>query len=162
MSLCTNAETIDLLMPRIKLTRDDIWQTPIPVNWKSPKPRRLAVYRMAQFFRREFHYDFVQYGYEGNESDDPHHAAYLWIPPHCIADWSAHCIGACCFRKREDGCMWLQWIWIHPFFRRRGLLSAAWPKFKAAHGDFGLETPLSDAMQAFAKSMNPAATPPTQ
>jgi hypothetical protein len=40
---------------------------PIKVTAKSPKTYRKAVYRIAQFFRREFKYDFVQYGYEGEE-----------------------------------------------------------------------------------------------
>lgn len=53
---------------------------PIKVTAKSPKTYRKAVYRIAQFFRREFEYDCVQYGYEGEETD-PNHVAFLWIHP---------------------------------------------------------------------------------
>ncbi len=43
----------------------------------------------------------------------------------------------------------MQWIWFHPYFRRQGLLTEAWPKFKEEFGNFCCEPPLSDAMETF-------------
>jgi hypothetical protein len=51
----------------------------IRVTIRSPKRLRKAVYLCAAYFRREFHYDFVQYGFDGDE-DDPDHVAFLWVP----------------------------------------------------------------------------------
>jgi hypothetical protein len=128
---------------------------PIKVTAKSPKTYRKAVYRIAQFFRREFKYDFVQYGYEGEETD-PNHVAFLWIEPeaqHFSKEFKVPCIGACCFRLRPSGYA-LQWIWLHPYLRRQGLLSNSWAKFINEFGNFHVETPLSDAMKAFLKKHN--------
>lgn len=152
MSFCTNAEFINIVMPTVKIGDDLNWL--IPVNSKSSRIHRVAVWKIARFFRREFHYDFVQYGHNGDD-DDKDHAAYLWVPSNSILrGWRSHCIGACCFRKRNGGRMAMQWIWIHPFFRRTGLLRRAWPVFKERHGDFALEGPLSEAMKAFVASVN--------
>jgi hypothetical protein len=48
----------------------------IRVTIRSPKRLRKAVYLCAAYFRREFHYDFVQYGLDGDE-DDPDHVAFV-------------------------------------------------------------------------------------
>jgi hypothetical protein len=43
-------------------------------------------------------------------------------------------VGACCFRDTKLAHIatpvpWLlNWIWIHPFCRRKGLLTKAWPQ----------------------------------
>jgi GNAT superfamily N-acetyltransferase len=131
------------------------------VTMASPLPLRKAVWRHAQFFRREFHFDFEQYGYEGRETN-PNHVAFLWIHPESVGmddDWLAPIIGACCFRLREgdERAYWaLQWIWMHPFFRRRGLLQIAWPDFCKEFGGFICEPPLSDAMKAFLAKNQPS------
>ena len=53
--------------------------------------------------------------------------AYLWCPKNYgLPGLRVHCIGAASFRKRRDTQV-LAWVWIHPFFRRQGLLTAAWP-----------------------------------
>jgi hypothetical protein len=148
-------EAVDLVMPRAGggLLRGG---TPVPVTSRSPRALGKAVYRLAQFFRREFRYDFVQYGYEGRDAD-PTHRAFLW--PHPEAGWCGDAfevplVGACCFRWRDD---WpgvapghaLQWVWFHPYHRRQGLLSEAWPAFREQFGNFVTEPPLSAAMKAF-------------
>lgn len=147
MSMASDADSINLVMPII--TWPDAC-SPLRVDWKSPITHRKAVWKLARFFRREFGYDFTQYGY-GGKDDDVDHVAYLWCPLDCmLVGWRTHCIGATCFRKREEtGKMAMQWIWLHPFFRRQGLLSAAWPRFVKEHGEFDVEGPLSEAMEAF-------------
>jgi hypothetical protein len=145
-------ETTDIICPLI--SGDDLFN-PIRVTVKSPKSYRKAVYRIARFFKLEFNYDFVQYGYEG-EDDDPNHVAFLWIHPEAIGyskKFKVPCIGSCCFRLRKSSYA-LQWIWLHPYFRRHGLLSSAWPKFVDEFGKFKIEQPLSDGMKAFLKKQN--------
>ena len=144
-------EATDIICPLI--SGDDLFN-PIRVTAKSKKSYRKAVYRLAQFFRREFDYDCVQYGYDGDE-DDPTHVAFLWVHPEAIIskEFKVPCIGACCFRLRQSGYA-LQWIWIHPYWRRHGLLSEAWSEFITEFGAFDVEPPLSDAMKAFLAEMS--------
>lgn len=131
---------------------DFIGQQVEVVTMRSPLPYRRAVYELAVCFRREFEYDFVQYGYEGKE-DDPDARAFLWIEP--IDDIA---IGGCCFRWRDWSDAppgWaLQWIWLHPYRRGHGLLTKAWPIFKKHFGEFVVERPLSYGMQSFLRSVN--------
>ena len=62
--------------------------------------------------------------------------------------------GACCFRPislQDLGlqCESLKWIWLHPYFRKSGILSELWPVLRENHGDFHLEEPISPAMKSF-------------
>jgi hypothetical protein len=99
----SSAERINLVMPVI--TWPEQGQNPTAVTMESPKSHRRAVWKIAQFFRREFHYDFVQYGANGADHD-PCCTAYRWGPPDCIFPssqrWRVHCIGAACFSKTRD------------------------------------------------------------
>ena len=120
------------------------------VTARSPRARRRAVYRLAEFCRREMGYA-LQYGFDGEE-DDEDHVAFLWVHPEAVGmgrEFRVPCVGACCFRLREETGMALQWVWVHPYFRRRGLLTDAWPEFVREFGDFAVEGPLSDAMKGF-------------
>src|SRR5215472_9450607 len=85
---------------------------PVRLTHRSPLPLRRAVYYCALNFRREFSYDFVQYGYKGRDSD-PHHVAFLWLDLAHPRQWAVGpqlpAVGACCFRLRR-GYRWaLQW-----------------------------------------------------
>jgi len=77
----------------------------------------------------------MQYGDEDKE-DDPSHLAFLLIHPETEGGsrFRIPCIGASCFRfhERTDHPVdySLQWVWFHPYWRRRGLLSNSWPGFK--------------------------------
>lgn len=135
---------VDIVMPQIK------WDglSPFAVTKRSPLSHRRAVFRFAQYFRREMGYDFVQYGLDGEE-DDPHCTAYLWQSMSARYGIEAPCYGAACFREREEGGPALQWVWIHPYLRRKGLLSDAWNMFEERHPRFAVELPLSPAMLAF-------------
>ncbi|EMV4368802.1 GNAT family N-acetyltransferase, partial [Escherichia coli] len=47
---------------------------------------------------------------------------------------------------------YLSTVWIHPFYRRRGLLSKLWPKLQELYGsNFEIERP-NENMKAFLKS----------
>jgi len=51
---------------------------------------------------------------------------------------------------------YLSTVWIHPFYRRRGLLSKLWPKLQELHGNnFEIEQP-NENMKAFLKSVTHA------
>ena len=116
----------------------------------SAKAARRAVWTCARFFKREFDYDAVQYGHEGDE-DEAH--AYLWTTNNEDAKTTQLVLGACCFRWRAwtnvPACWCLEWVWLHPFQRHRGHLTSAWAYFKKRYGEFYPMPPLSSAMQNF-------------
>lgn len=121
------------------------------VTPKSSLRLRREVERFAIYFRREFDYDFQQF--EATERPRKAYAAYLFTSePNCFPRMWA---GACCFRWREykemDPRWAVQWIWLHPYYRSKGILGRAWERFHELHGNFICEPPLSPAMEAFLK-----------
>jgi hypothetical protein len=129
---------------------DGVWM----VTDESPMVVRKAVARLALYFKREFSYDFIQYDAREN---DPLARAFLFTTRDYDREhYYSLAVGACCFRWREwDDAppAWaLQWVWLHPFMRRQGVLSRAWSFFEARFSGFEAEPPLSDAMVAFLKS----------
>lgn len=114
------------------------------VLWDSPSWKQREMYNRALAFRREFHYDFVQWGENMDGELDAH--GYLFT------NERSEIVGACSFRDRsENGIQrWgLQWVWICPKERRSGHLSKRWQALREQFGDFVVESPVSDAMQAF-------------
>lgn len=110
----------------------------------SSKKTKKAVERFAHYFRREFQYDFVQFS-SIRELEPLSYIAFYW-------QYDEMAFGAGCFRHREftnfNG--WaLQWVWLHPYFRTKGHLKAAWPIFKELCGNFDVEGPYSEAMYQF-------------
>lgn len=108
------------------------------------------VYARARQFRREMGFDFVQWecNRKGKEAD-PYVHGFLFgddtgtFPRGTI-------VGACAFRWREDH--WgLQWIWINPQVRRKGVLARRWGRYVEHFGDFEVEAPLSASMSAFVR-----------
>lgn len=122
-----------------------------PITPESPLELRAAVYQAASYYRREFSYDITPYGYEGREID-PRATAFVWTDLLFIP-YAA--VGACCFRWRDgrhgyDGGYWvLHWTWLHPYLRRHGLLTQAWPYFNEQFPGFLVEGPIPPAMRAF-------------
>ena len=75
---------------------------------RSPLRLRREVEKLAYYFRREFHYDFVQFGASDNEP----YTAYLFSRD---SVW----LGACCFRTPyyadlDSKIETLAWIWARP------------------------------------------------
>lgn len=127
------------------------------VNEASALDRRNALEQFARYFKAEFRYDHIQYF--ANEHDETC-IGFLFTESAldiCTEDHDqmpTRCSGGCCFRRREykNAPQWtLDWIWLHPFFRHRGILSTHWRHFQAQFGNFSVEPPLSSAMQAFLK-----------
>lgn len=125
---------------------------PLPVTWESPLKLRREVERFAVYFRREFSYDFQQFeATEEPKKDEKPYAAYLFTNE--LNRYPRVWTGACCFRWREFkgvGPRWaMQWMWLHPYYRGKGILGRAWDNFHELHGNFFCEPPFSTAMEAF-------------
>jgi hypothetical protein len=134
----------------------------LPLDENSTINQRRVLEKMAKQFRREFHYDFIQF--EHNEEMcnyhkpiEDHPIGILFYKEYMEDEYFI--VGGGCFRWRKykdaDNPQWaLQWIWIHPYERNQGRLSGAYPKLKELLGDFHVEGPLSHAMEGFLKSKN--------
>ena len=125
----------------------------------SPDDLRNGLETLARYFKREFHYDGIQY--EANEHHFEHveYKGFVFVEPALDALTEEHSetpsrlLGGCCFRHRQysDGLHWiLDWIWLHPYARRRGILKKHWKFFREIFGDdFHVTPPISPAMEAF-------------
>jgi hypothetical protein len=126
------------------------WPTEQPavlaVTIGSSRRVRAAVECIAQCFRREMGFDFVQYEVSP-ESDDERDVAFVFLEEfECRR--SDLVIGAASFRWRGDHTA-LQWVWVHPYRRGRGVLRAAWPMLCERFPWFRVEEPVSEAMWRF-------------
>jgi hypothetical protein len=130
----------------------------LPVTPRSPLRLRRAAEAIARYFKREFDFDFLQY--LASERTDPRDQVYLWVDA-SRDPFDARAVGAACFRWRAGRGgppgLALAWLWLHPYFRCKGVLSATWPYFRSRLGDFQVEGPLSPAMAAFLTKHDPAA-----
>ncbi|WP_370304580.1 hypothetical protein [Pseudooceanicola sp.] len=121
---------------------DAVW-----VDANSPEWMHVAITQRARAFKREFRYDFLQW------SDDAH--ANSGAVAFAFLDDKFRMIGGCAFRL-ADGRNFrnkLDWIWFCPSARRQGHLRRAWPRLVDRMGEFDLEPPVSEAMQAFVAAM---------
>ncbi|WP_157641853.1 hypothetical protein [Burkholderia ubonensis] len=115
------------------------------VTSASPKWMHFEMYERALAFKREFGYDFTQWGSPSGD-DDPNVAGHLFTND------AGAIVGACSFRSHvHNGQRYraLQWIWFAPAHRREGHLSRYWPVLRKLYGAFHVEPPVSAAMQAF-------------
>lgn len=120
------------------------------VGQNSPLWMHGAVLERAFEFKREFRYDFVQW--DGSKVTRAGEEWEGWL---FAADSEGTIAGACAFMNRVAAVAvpdWsLQWVWLAPKFRRSGFLETRWEEFLKLYGDFDIEPPLSDAMQAFVR-----------
>ncbi|MBN3761095.1 hypothetical protein [Burkholderia sp. Ac-20365] len=140
--------------------------SPFLVDHRSPMEHLRAVETLAQYFKREMHFDQVQF--DAGETPDslgyvPYQAWFFHEPARDLLEedepLKLRIFGACCFRWREwtnaEPSWSLDWVWMHPYFRRRGHLAAAWPTFQARYGiRFDVAQPLSIEMEAFVQTMS--------
>lgn len=124
---------------------DVVW-----VDADSPTWMHIAITRRARAFKREFGYDFLQWNDVSHAN--PGGVAFAFLDGEC------RMIGGCAFRLGEGkgGRNKLDWIWFCPSARRNGHLARAWPRLVARMGEFDLEPPVSEAMQAFVALMRSA------
>jgi hypothetical protein len=133
--------------------------SPSPIKASSPLALRRHVETLAYYFKREFHFDFPQFEASESPSDSWYVPYDAWLfheeandEVRDLEDNPRRVIGAACFRQRidEDAINWaLQWIWFHPYERRRGHLTQSWALFRSRYGQFHVEGPVSDAMAQF-------------
>lgn len=110
------------------------------VSAGAPLWMQKEMYERAVRFKRDFGYDFIQWPDVGHIDRSWH--GYLFSTRDGVID------GACAFNRQDDEWV-LGWVWIRPERRRHGLLLARWRDFLQKYGDFWIEHPLSEAMQAF-------------
>ena len=84
--------------------------------------------------------DFVAYSFLAPYYDKKSESLKHWL------------IGAAGFTHSETEKI-LEYCWIHPFWRGKGLLKMAWPKFSERIGEFYVAHPQSNAMRGFLKSI---------
>jgi len=130
---------------------------PPPVRVACGEAFMAAVEQCGRYFRREFSYDFLPYTARSHAEDgDDQLGAYLFFDEREVPDIAMRPIGACGFWYAPEATCWvLGWVWLHPFARRRGHLRAAWPTFRQQYGAFAIQRPLSDAMTAFLRRVEP-------
>lgn len=117
----------------------------------SMKTQRDALELMATYFRREFRYDHLQYSANEHSSDC---VGVLFVErARDLVEHIGHhphrVIGGACFGERDDNTFFLDWVWLHPFARNRGVLKKVWGNFKCRFDDFTLTEPLSSHMKSF-------------
>lgn len=113
------------------------------VDYRSPTWLREEVYWRAKVFQREFGYDLPQWEIKGHH--DPSAIGFVFH------DLDFRIVGACCFRPNSSQGkeIRLDWVWICPSMRRRGLVSSQWESFRRRFGVFLIEGPISKAMSNF-------------
>lgn len=128
------------------------------ISQASPLKHRKFVEKFALYFKREMHYDIIQF--EANETESTlgyvPYSTWLFSEEAFDHKESARRIfGACCFRWREwedsEDCWEFDWIWFHPYFRGQGYLRQHWEFFKERFAPFHLSQPLSTPMKHFLK-----------
>lgn len=142
-------------MPRSSLYRIDLpikkyssTISSVNVLPSSSKLLRLHVERFALYFLGEMRTGGIQFS-AAEKSCSPGFRHYHAI---LVGAEDRH-VGAIAFRYRPEQCKecpWiLDWIWIHPYFRRAGILTAVWPVVIEQFGIFRLSEPISPAMRQF-------------
>ena len=119
-----------------------------PITPKTPLPAREATEIIGYYFKREFWYDFAPY----NAREHQNSRDRIFIITQQEGN-TLDVVGAIVFRWMEytdaPEQLILSWVWIHPFLRRQGILSAHWDMLRRLYGNFEVDTPLSKAMETF-------------
>ncbi len=131
-----------------------------PITKRTPLLARKATEIIGYYFRREFGYDFPPYN--AHEDGDVRDRVFLLTQEE---DWETeYAVGAIVFRWRKytnaSEQLVLSWVWIHPFLRRQGILTAYLGTFRKHYGDFQVDSPHSKAMKAFLEKMRTLPTDP--
>lgn len=112
-----------------------------------------ALEQFGKYFRSEFDYDFSPYTVSENlQKGDERIQSFLFFNPHEAYDIVARPIGACGFLLQDGYEHWvMNWVWMHPYARRKGHLTKAWPYFLQRYKEFRILTPISNSMDLFLK-----------
>ncbi len=136
-----HAEHYEMRLPYLRLLKNAHEKEASPdmpflvIGPKSPVSWRKAVESMAYYFRREMHFDFPPYGVtETDFSPELGRDRVLVFPKTTVIEGFldvCYFIGAVGVRWREwtdAPASWcVTWAWLHPYERRQGHLTKAWP-----------------------------------
>ncbi len=139
-----------IVLPRFN--EDELNNGVIYVHSSSLKKYKEAIECFGLYWCRELDYSppyRTEDHYENCEG-------FLFRNPHDL-----NVVGGGCFSKNQTVMKdktqklvwWLDWVWIHPFFRHKGYLSRAWPTFKNVYGNFIVQRPYSKPMECFLKKV---------
>lgn len=141
MKFCIDASILEMVgyPPVLFIDRTSIEQ------WKA----HLAV--IARYFKKEMKFDNLQFDESMYDNED--FVGFLFLER--AMDLVAHedhypnrVVGGGVLV--EHGASYeLDWVWLHPFSRNRGLLRNSWKTFARRFGQFSVATPLSVQMSAF-------------
>ncbi len=106
---------------------------------------------LAGYFKAEMGFDRLQF--DDTMYDEVDYMGFLllsWAMDRVEHEdhFPSRVVGGGIFVEYEDGYE-LDWVWIHPFFRNRGLLKKAWKEFEHRFGAFTVSPPWSPSMKAF-------------
>lgn len=119
---------------------------------------RRKLQTFAYYFKRELKFDFIQYqASEHLEGPGTYRGflftsfAYDLLEEDEPTPYRLYGGGLFRWQEREDSePNWeLDWIWLHPFFRHRGILTKNWPILLREFGKFDIARPLSADMERF-------------
>lgn len=126
------------------------------ITHDSEQDKKDALEKFARYFKNEMHFDNIQY--EANRHDRNcigflfvENAMDIMTDDH--TSMPSRCIGGCVFIKKGENWV-LCWVWLHPYFRNKRILSRQWKIFYSKFGDFYIEAPISFSMQAFLSKQN--------
>lgn len=131
----------------------------IAVDSSSNRNLYKEVYKIAKYFKEEFNYDRVPYDLMGMLPNP--YKVFLFVESDINEEAAGNkktqrIYGACLFAEKSfpksENIWTLEWIWIHPFFRHRGLLKEKWTFFQETFGDFYIGKPVSPSMETFLES----------
>lgn len=140
----------DLIMPEVKLSKEkDMLGDFVRVK-KNDSDLRIAMHTIAKYFMREFQNDSVLFPHPKFPSyDEKECHGYLLTIEKSGVEMKSIAVGGFCFRRRDFG-YGMQWIWLHPYVRNKGLLSRHWALLEDKFGkDFYCEPPYSHEMKSF-------------
>ena len=122
------------------------------ITINSPDWQKLACVALRRYQSKECH--------DGMQWDTTDHGwteviAYPFVEEIQSMDNSGYrqcLVGLVTINNSNANSPYLSTVWIHPFYRRRGLLSKLWPKLQELYGsNFEIERP-NENMKAFLKS----------
>ena len=139
------------------------------VGPQSPLSWLKAVEEMAYYFKRELKFEFPTFTAEERFKSELHRDRVLVFYKTEILDHNPTpknpkdftnaytffgAIGVR-WRQRENApASWsLPWVWLHPYERRQGHLTKAWPFLLKMFPKFSVEPPISPAMTSFLKKV---------
>lgn len=143
MNFCIDAPVIDLPgYPRLEY-----------LDSNSDRAMKDHLAGFASHFKREMRFDRLQFDEDmyGNE-DFVGFLIFERAMDLCKDEDQHPCriVGGGVFADHENAYE-LDWIWLHPFVRNRGLFGECWKGFTKKFGEFSVAKPISAQMEASLK-----------